>query len=117
MTKLVSYAILAVFAVSMYVSGIFTKKNFYTIEAQTLPYTITIGWDASVDAVDYNCYLDNVKQNTVTGLTCSFPIPTLGAHVVGVTAHNDTYVPSESAQATLNITLKQPAKPGNVKVK
>lgn len=87
------------------------------IIAQTLPYTLTVTWNAATDAASYNCYLDNVKMTNVTTTTCSFPVATLGAHVVGVTSFNDTFVPNESTPATLNFTLKQPSPPAGVKVK
>lgn len=87
------------------------------IIAQTLPYTLTVTWNAATDAASYNCYLDNVKMTNVTTTTCSFPVATLGAHVVGVTSFNDTFVPNESVPATLNFTLKQPSPPAGVKVK
>lgn len=87
------------------------------VEAQTLPYPLTVAWDASPDAVTYTCYLDGVAVvNGVTGLTCSFPVSTTGPHTVGVTAVNPAFVPHESAAATLAFTLKAPTAPKNVKV-
>lgn len=87
------------------------------INAQTLPYTLTVAWDASADAASYNCYLDGVQKINVTTTTCSFPVTALGAHVVGVTAVNPTFVPNESVPTNLSFTLKQPSPAANIKVK
>lgn len=100
-------------------SGLSLKKaKPIVLQAQALPYTLVVAWDASADALTYTCYLDNVVQvQGISALTCSFPVATLGAHTVGVTSVNPDFVPNESQQGTLAFTLKQPAKPGNVKVK
>lgn len=91
---------------------------FVTLQAQTLPYTLTVAWDASPDAATYSCFLDGVVQKTgVTGLQCSFPVSTLGAHTVAVTAVNPSSVPPESAPASLAFTLRNPAAPGGIKVR
>ncbi len=100
-------------------SGLSLKKaKPIVLQAQALPYTLNVAWDASADATTYTCYLDSVVQvSSVVELTCSFAVATLGPHTVGVTAVNPTFVPTESTPATLLFTLKQPTKPGNVKVK
>ena len=88
------------------------------IQAQSLPYTLQVAWDVVTQATTYNCYLDGTQVVTATAaLTCSFPVATLGSHTVGVTAVNPTFVPPESAQATLTFTLSAPNKPTNIKVK
>ncbi len=89
------------------------------LEAQTLPYTLTVAWNASPDAATYNCYLDGVKMTAVPGtaLTCQFPVSTTGLHTVGVTAVNPAFVPSESAQGSLAFSLKTPAPPTGLSVK
>lgn len=87
--------------------------------AQTLPYTITVAWDAPTDgsATAYKCFLDGVVAvASVTTLTCAFPISTLGPHIIGVASLNPTFIPSESLPATLAITLKTPSAPRNVRV-
>ncbi len=89
------------------------------LEAQTLPYTLTVAWNASPDAATYNCYLDGVKMTAVPGtaLTCQFPVSTTGLHTVGVTAVNPAFVPSESAQGSLAFSLKTPTPPTGLSVK
>lgn len=87
------------------------------ITAQTLPYNLTVAWDASADATSYNCYLDGVLMVASSTLTCSFQVSSLGNHVAGVTAVNSTFVPSESTPATVAFKLQQPGKPSNIKVK
>ena len=105
-------------------SLIFTKPpisipGMVTVYAQTLPYALTVTWTASPDGVTYNCKLDGVQVATGTqaGLTCAFPVTTLGAHTVSVTTVNPAFVPPESAPATLTFTLKQPVAPTSVRVK
>lgn len=87
------------------------------IVAQSLPYTLTVSWTASPDAVTYNCYLDGVLKTNVTTSPCQYPVATLGAHTAGVTAVNPTFVPNESVPATLAFTLKQPGPPSAVTAK
>lgn len=97
--------------------------------AQSLPYTLTVTWDASPDTgvASYNCALDGVFKVSVTApaLTCSFPVTTLGAHTVSVTAVNPTAIPTESAAgpcaaplpSTCAFTLRQPSPATGIKVR
>ncbi len=106
------------FAVLVLIScaSLVTNKGRVLI-AQSLPYTLTVAWNASTDAASYNCYLDGVKMTNVTGLTCSFPVTSLGNHNVGVTSVNPAFVPNESAPGSLAFTLKSPNAPTGINVK
>ncbi len=105
------------FALVLSVAYAASFKKPLVLIAQTIPYPLVVAWDASADATRYNCYLDGVLAATTGSLTCSFNVNTLGNHVVGVSALNDTFVPAESAQTTLAFKLQQPGKPANIKVK
>jgi hypothetical protein len=114
---LISLAVVA----SGIVAGGFGWKRAPVVYAQSLPYTLTVAWTAPVGVAPtsvYNCYLDGVVAvANVAALTCQFPVATLGAHTVGVTTFDTTFVPNESTQTQLSFTLKQPLAPTAIKVK
>jgi hypothetical protein len=98
------------------------------IEAQSLPYTLTVTWTASTDTgvTGYNCYLDSALMvANATATTCQFAVTALGAHTVKVTAVNPTAIPSESSggecapplPTSCAFTLRQPTPASSVKVK
>lgn len=108
---------LTVLAFVLLTAGVLAKRPM-VVQAQTLPYQLTVAWDASPDAVTYTCYLDGTAVVTgVAALTCSFPVQTTGQHTVAVTAVNPAFVPNESLPTSLTFTLKTPASAKNVRVK
>jgi hypothetical protein len=88
------------------------------LSAQTLPYPLTVEWDASPDAATYTCYLDGTAVVTgVTALTCTMPVAAAGPHTVAVTAVNPAFVPAESAPVSLSFKLQAPTSAKSVRVK
>lgn len=90
------------------------------IEAQSLPITKTVNWDASVTdgghpAPDnYIVKLDNVIVGSPTGLTQSVTFTTTGAHTISVLAHSNIW--GDSAPGTLNVIVSVPNPVTNIRI-
>jgi len=87
-----------------------------TLEAQSLPISRTVLWDANApaDAVtNYVVRLDNVVVGSPVGTSQPITITTLGTHVVSVVAVN---LWATSAPTTLTINVVAPSQPVNLRL-
>lgn len=87
-----------------------------TLEAQSLPKTVTLMWDANAPAdnvTNYVVRLDGVVVGSPTGTTQACTITTLGTHTFAVRAVNAW---AESPDATLVVNVIAPARPANVRL-
>lgn len=87
-----------------------------TLEAQTLPITKTLAWDANPasDAVtNYVVRLDGVIIGSPVTTTQLFTITTLGSHTLAVRAVN---LWGESVDTTLTVNVVLPAKPTGLRL-
>lgn len=84
-----------------------------TLEAQSLPITKTLAWDASVNATSYTVTLDGTVIGNPVTTSQAFSIPTLGVHTFTVTASN---LFGTSASATLTVNVVLPTVPSGLKI-
>lgn len=90
------------------------------LEAQTLPITKTVAWDASlVDANhaapdNYVVKLDNTQVGTPTVLTQAVTFTTAGSHDVSVQAQSNLW--GLSSAAVLHVIVNVPNPPSNLRL-
>lgn len=87
-----------------------------TIEAQSLPITRTLTWDANAASdgvLNYVVTQDGVDIGSPTGVTQPFTITALGTHTFTVKAIN---LWGESPTGTLTVNVVLPGKPANVRI-
>jgi hypothetical protein len=113
-------AILTAIALSLIVGATFlTKKptlGVTTIQAQSLPKTVTLAWDAnsaSDTVTHYVVRLDGVVVGSPTGTTQPVTITTAGVHLLSVRAVN---LWAESPDTTLTVNVIIPGKPSNLRL-
>jgi len=95
-----------------------TPPNIFvvTLEAQTLPITKTVAWDANApaDAVtNYVVRLDAAIVGSPVGTTQLVTFTSLGTHTITVVAQNLWGV---SAPATLVVNVIAPTTPANIRL-
>ena len=102
---------------ALLVTGALAKHKKETIiEAQSLPITKTLVWDANPasDAViNYTVTLDGATVGNPVGTSQPVTFTTLGAHVLGVTATN---LFGTSPMSTLTVNVIIPGSPKNPKI-
>jgi hypothetical protein len=107
------------FVVLAFVAGCLSKTvpvpipGVITLEAQTLPITKTLAWDADpvTDAVtNYTVALDGATVGQPSGTTQAVTFATQGLHTITVTATN---VWGVSSPSTLTVNVKLPTTPAN----
>jgi hypothetical protein len=87
-----------------------------TVEAQTLPLTKTLAWDAEAAAfnvTNYTVSLDGTVIGNPTGTTQAVTFTTLGTHMLTVTSTN---VFGVSGPASLTVNVVAPPPPANLKL-
>ena len=86
------------------------------IEAQSLPVTKNVAWDANPVAdgvLDYTISLDGVVVGTTATLTIPVTFTTQGAHTITAVARN---IWGTGPIATLIVVVKLPDAPRNVRI-
>ena len=116
-TLLFVAVILALIACATFIKpGPLPFPGVLTIEAQSLPISKTVAWDANAasDGVtNYVVRLDGTVIGSPTGTSQPFTITTAGAHTVAVRAVN---LWGESVDATLAFNVVLAARPANVRI-
>lgn len=88
-----------------------------TLEAQSLPVTKTVAWDAnpaSDNVTNYVVRLDGVIIGSPTATSMPFTVTTAGAHTLSVTAVN---LWAESAPGTLAFNVVVPGRSTNLVIR
>lgn len=85
-----------------------------TLEAQTLPITKTLVWDAGANADSYVVVQDGAQIGTPAALTQSITISTLGQHTFSVTSVN---LWGTSTPTTLTVNVVSPGGSGNIRIR
>ncbi len=98
------------------IPGPIPLPGLLVLEAQTLPLTKTLAWDAedpSLNVTLYTVSLDGAVVGNPTGTTQSVTFTTQGVHTLSVTATNAFGV---SAPATLSVNVLLPAPVKNLRL-
>jgi len=88
-----------------------------TVEAQSLPVTKTVAWDANPvtdNVTNYVVRLDGVVIGSPTATSMLFTVTTAGAHTLSVTAVN---LWAESAPGTLAFNVVVPGRSTNLVIR
>lgn len=88
-----------------------------TVEAQSLPITRTVAWDANAasdNVTNYVVRLDGVVIGSPTTTSMPFTVTTAGAHTLSVTAVN---LWAESAPTTLAFNVVVPSRSANLVIR
>jgi hypothetical protein len=94
----------------------FLPSRIITVEAQSLPKTVTLAWDANAPSDNVSNYvvrLDGVVVGSPTGTTQLVTITTAGLHTLAVRAVN---MWAESPDSTLTVNVVVPVKPANLRL-
>jgi hypothetical protein len=106
--------VIAAACVSLWRPGAPGMGGVVTLEAQTLPISRTLAWDAGANADSYIVTQDGTPIGTPVGLTQPISIATLGSHTFSVVSVN---LWGQSAPATLTVNVVSPGQSGNIRIR